>query len=275
MFDLKSIIEYGYKKRKLLLSSDKFFNQIVKAIDDVVFGLNNGKYRVAEKKFGKWIVNSWVKKAIFLYFKLNKNSIIDCKYCKYYDKFSFRFLKFSEKEFSERNIRVVPHAVIRNGVFIGNNSVLMPCFINIGAYIGKGTMIDTWATIGSCAQIGDNVHISGGAGIGGVLEPIQDSPTIIEDNCFIGARSEIVEGVIVESYSVISMGVFIGKSTKIYNRLTGSISYGRIPCGSVVVPGSIPSRDGNYSLSCAVIVKKVDKKTFCKVKINDILRNGI
>ena len=243
-------------------------------VSKVFTSLNSGNIRVAYKNGEEWIVNQWIKKAILLSFKLKNNKLTDVGYTKYYDKLASKFENISENYLKENNIRIVPQAIAREGTFIGNNVVLMPSYVNIGAYVDSGTMVDTWATVGSCAQIGKNVHLSGGVGIGGVLEPLQANPTIIEDNCFIGARSEIVEGVIVKKNSVISMGVYIGKSTKIYDRETGQISYGLIPEGSVVVSGSLPSSDNKYNLYCAVIVKKVDEKTRSKVSINELLREA-
>ena len=243
-------------------------------VEDIIKELNAGNIRVAENQNGSWIVNQWVKKAILLSFKFRKNQIIDTGYTKFYDKLDSRFKSIEETYLKENNIRIVPQAIAREGTFVGKNVVLMPSFINIGAYVDSGTMVDTWVTVGSCAQIGKNVHLSGGVGIGGVLEPLQANPTIIEDNCFIGARSEIVEGVIVKKNSVISMGVYIGQSTKIYDRETGEVTYGIIPEGSVVVSGNLPSKDGKYSLYCAVIVKKVDEKTRSKVGINELLREA-
>ena len=243
-------------------------------IEDVIDGLNEGTLRVAENKNGSWIVNQWIKKAILLSFKFRKNEVVDTGYTKFYDKLDSRFKKTDETYLQKNNIRIVPQAIAREGTFIGENVVLMPSFVNIGAYVDSSTMVDTWVTVGSCAQIGKNVHLSGGVGIGGVLEPLQANPTIIEDNCFIGARSEIVEGVIVRRNSVISMGVYIGQSTKIFDRETGKVTYGEIPEGSVVVSGNLPSKDGKYSLYCAVIVKKVDEKTRSKVGINELLREA-
>jgi 2,3,4,5-tetrahydropyridine-2-carboxylate N-succinyltransferase len=244
------------------------------AVMETLTLLDQGTLRVAENKSGEWVVNEWAKKAILLSFRLNQNKTIDTGYTKFYDKVDSKFLHTSEEYLKENNIRIVPQAIARRGSFIDKNVVLMPSFVNIGAYVGEGTMVDTWATVGSCAQIGANVHLSGGVGIGGVLEPLQASPTIIEDNCFIGARSEVVEGVIVRKNSVISMGVFIGKSTKIYDRETQSVTYGEVPEGSVVVSGSLPSKDGTCNLYCAVIVKKVDEKTLSKVGINELLREA-
>jgi 2,3,4,5-tetrahydropyridine-2,6-dicarboxylate N-succinyltransferase len=248
--------------------------QIKSAIDEVLAGLDNGSLRVAEKIDGHWQVHEWVKKAVLLSFRTQDNFVMAGRYTNFYDKVPSKFAGYSEEDFKAGGFRVVPPAAVRRGSFIAPDVVVMPSFVNIGAYVGSGTMIDTWATVGSCAQIGKNVHLSGGAGIGGVLEPLQASPTIIEDNCFIGARSEVVEGVIVEEGSVISMGVFLGQSTRIYNRATGEITYGRIPAGSVVVSGNLPSADGKYSLYCAVIVKQVDAKTRGKVSLNELLRAG-
>ena len=249
-------------------------NNVSDAVMETLSLLDQGTLRVAENKSGEWVVNEWTKKAILLSFRLNQNKAIDTGYTKFYDKVESKFLHTSEEYLKENNIRIVPQAIARRGSFIDKNVVLMPSFVNIGAYVGEGTMVDTWATVGSCAQIGANVHLSGGVGIGGVLEPLQASPTIIEDNCFIGARSEVVEGVIVRKNSVISMGVFIGKSTKIYDRETQSVTYGEVPEGSVVVSGSLPSKDGTCNLYCAVIVKKVDEKTLSKVGINELLREA-
>jgi 2,3,4,5-tetrahydropyridine-2-carboxylate N-succinyltransferase len=239
--------------------------------------LDSGQARVAEKKDGQWTVNQWLKKAVLLYFRTHDNAVIDAGYTRFFDKVPLKYAARSQADegeaLSSGGTRVVPPAVARRGSYIGPNTVLMPSYVNIGAYVDSGTMVDTWATVGSCAQIGKNVHLSGGVGIGGVLEPLQASPTIIEDNCFIGARSEVVEGVIVEEGSVISMGVFIGQSTKIYDRATGQILQGRIPAGSVVVSGNLPSSDGKYSLYCAVIVKRVDAQTRAKTSINELLRS--
>ena len=254
--------------------NDNNINNVSDAVMETLSLLDQGTLRVAENKSGEWVVNEWAKKAILLSFRLNQNKVIDTGYTKFYDKVDSKFLQTSEEYLKENNIRIVPQAIARWGSFIDKNVVLMPSFVNIGAYVGEGTMVDTWATVGSCAQIGANVHLSGGVGIGGVLEPLQASPTIIEDNCFIGARSEVVEGVIVRKNSVISMGVFIGKSTKIYDRETQSVTYGEVPEGSVVVSGSLPSKDGTCNLYCAVIVKKVDEKTLSKVGINELLREA-
>ncbi|MCT8558563.1 2,3,4,5-tetrahydropyridine-2,6-dicarboxylate N-succinyltransferase [Glaesserella parasuis] len=269
---LQAIIEAAFERRAEI-TPKTVDAQTRAAVEEVIKGLDNGSLRVAEKIDGEWVVNQWVKKAVLLSFRINDNEIIDGAETKYYDKVPTKYGKYSEEQFKADGIRAVPGAVVRQGSHIEKNVVLMPSFVNIGAYVGEGTMVDTWVTVGSCAQIGKNVHLSGGVGIGGVLEPLQANPTIIGDNCFIGARSEIVEGVIVEDDCVISMGVFIGQSTKIYDRETGEIHYGRVPAGSVVVSGSLPSKDGKYNLYCAVIVKKVDEKTRGKVGINDLLRS--
>ncbi|MBA4697057.1 MAG: 2,3,4,5-tetrahydropyridine-2,6-dicarboxylate N-succinyltransferase [Legionella sp.] len=271
MTSIADIIEQGFEERQTL-SPGNAPTVLQEAVDEVLRGLDMGRYRVAEKIGSDWIVHTWIKKAVLLSFKLKTNQVIDAGFARFYDKIPLKFLEDDADSFQQGGMRVVPHAIVRQGAFIGKNTVLMPSYVNIGAYVDEGVMVDTWATVGSCAQIGKNVHLSGGVGIGGVLEPLQANPTIIEDNCFIGARSEVVEGVIVEQHSVLSMGVFLGKSTKIYNRLTGEISYGRVPAGSVVVPGNLPSQDGRYSLYCAVIVKQVDEKTRAKVSINDLLR---
>ena len=249
-------------------------DEVNSIVTEIISDLDLGKVRVANCIDGNWKINEQAKKAILLSFRLNQNKCIETNYTKFYDKVDSKFLHTTEDYLKTNNIRIVPQAIARYGSFIDKNVVLMPSFVNIGAYVGEGTMVDTWATVGSCAQIGSNVHLSGGVGIGGVLEPLQASPTIIEDNCFIGARSEVVEGVIVRKNSVISMGVFIGKSTKIYDRETQTITYGEVPEGSVVVSGSLPSKDGTCNLYCAVIVKKVDEKTLSKVGINEILREA-
>ncbi|MDE1484189.1 2,3,4,5-tetrahydropyridine-2,6-dicarboxylate N-succinyltransferase [Xenorhabdus bovienii] len=243
------------------------------AVNQVIQMLDSGKLRVAEKIAGQWVTHQWLKKAVLLSFRINDNQVIEGAESRYFDKVPMKFADYDQSRFEKEGFRVVPPAAVRQGAYIARNSVLMPSYVNIGAYVDEGTMVDTWATVGSCAQIGKNVHLSGGVGIGGVLEPLQANPTIIEDNCFIGARSEIVEGVIVEEGAVISMGVYIGQSTKIYDRETGEIHYGRVPAGSVVVSGNLPSKDGSYSLYCAVIVKKVDAKTRGKVGLNELLRN--
>ncbi len=246
------------------------------AIDTVLDQLDSGTLRVAEKTGDDWVVHQWIKKAVLLSFRLRDNAVLATggdSPLRFYDKVDTKFGTFSEADFRAAGVRVVPPAVARRGAFIGRNVILMPSFVNIGAYVGEGTMVDTWATVGSCAQIGKNVHLSGGVGIGGVLEPVQASPTIIEDNCFIGARSEVVEGVIIEQDAVLSMGVFIGASTRIYDRENGKILYGRVPRGAVVVPGSLPAKDGSHSLYCAVIVKRVDAQTRAKTAINELLRS--
>src|SRR5687767_4178224 len=242
------------------------------AVEQAIGGLDSGKLRVAEKSGSEWITHQWLKKAVLLSFRLEDNRVLKGGETRYYDKVASKFSSYDARKFAAGGFRVVPPAMARRGAFIARNVILMPSFVNIGAYVDEGTMVDTWATVGSCAQIGKNVHLSGGVGIGGVLEPLQANPTIIEDNCFIGARSEIVEGVVVGEGSVVSMGVYIGQSTKIYNRMTGQVSYGRIPAGSVVVSGNLPSSDGSYSLYCAVIVKKVDAKTRAKTSLNELLR---
>ncbi|MGE0581004.1 MAG: 2,3,4,5-tetrahydropyridine-2,6-dicarboxylate N-succinyltransferase [Steroidobacteraceae bacterium] len=242
------------------------------AIETAIGLLDRGEARVAEHDGSRWVVNEWLKKAVLLYFRTRDNAVIDGGYTRYYDKVPLKYAADDAAAFRDGGVRVVPHAIVRKGAFVAPNVVLMPSYVNIGAWIGAGTMIDTWATVGSCAQIGRNVHLSGGVGIGGVLEPLQAAPTIIEDDCFIGARSEVVEGVVVERGSVISMGVFLGQSTRIYDRETGEVLQGRIPAGSVVVPGTLPSKDGKYGLACAVIVKKVDAQTRAKTGINELLR---
>jgi len=243
-----------------------------KAILETIDQLDAGTIRIAEKSGNSWTINQWAKKAVLLYFKIRDSEVMNGPVTQYFDKVPAKYLQYDQHQFNDTKVRVVPPAFIRKGSYIGPNTVVMPSFVNIGAYIDSGTMVDTWATVGSCAQIGKNVHLSGGVGIGGVLEPLQANPTIIEDNCFIGARSEIVEGVIVERDAVISMGVYIGQSTPIYNRETEEIIYGRVPAGSVVIPGSLPSKDGKYSRYCALIMKQVDEKTRSKVSINDLLR---
>ena len=242
------------------------------AVENVIARLDRGELRVAEKTASGWVTHQWIKKAVLLSFRLQDNAVMAGGSTQYFDKVPTKFGAYTPADFSAGGYRVVPPAVARRGAFIAKNVVLMPSYVNIGAYVGEGTMVDTWATVGSCAQIGKNVHLSGGVGIGGVLEPLQANPTIIEDNCFIGARSEVVEGVVIEENSVISMGVFLGASTRIYIRATGEILYGRVPAGSVVVPGTLPSPDGKYALYCAVIVKQVDAKTRSKTSINELLR---
>ena len=258
----QTIIEEAWESRAML----KPTKALRQAVEKVIAGLDAGKFRVAEKSGREWITHQWLKKAVLLSFRLQDNRVVDRRY---YDKVPSKFESF---DFKKGGFRVVPPAAVRRGAYIAKNVVLMPSFVNIGAYVDEGTMVDTWATVGSCAQIGKNVHLSGGVGIGGVLEPLQAGPVVIEDNCFIGARSEVVEGVVVEENSVISMGVFLGQSTKILDRATGEVSYGRVPTGSVVVSGNLPSADGKYSLYCAVIVKKVDAKTRAKTSLNELLR---
>jgi 2,3,4,5-tetrahydropyridine-2-carboxylate N-succinyltransferase len=271
MTDLQSAIDKAFENRAAI--SPKSAEPALKeAVAEVIAGLDSGKLRVAEKSGAEWITHQWVKKAVLLSFRLEDNAVVRDGYTNYFDKVPAKFADYGAADFQAGGFRVVPNAVVRRGSFIAKNVVLMPSFVNIGAYVDEGTMVDTWATVGSCAQIGKNVHLSGGVGIGGVLEPVQANPTIIEDNCFIGARSEVVEGVVVGEGSVISMGVYIGQSTKIFNRETGEVSYGRIPPGSVVVSGNLPSADGKYSLYCAVIVKQVDAKTRGKTSINELLR---
>ncbi len=272
MSDLKLIIEQAWENRADITPSsvpEATKNAILRALDM----LDKGTARVAEKISGEWVVHQWLKKAVLLSFRIRDNAPMDDGVNQFYDKVPLKFADYTPEQFKAEGMRVVPNAVARKGSFVGKNVVLMPSYTNIGAYVDDGTMVDTWATVGSCAQIGKNVHLSGGVGIGGVLEPLQANPTIIEDDCFIGARSEIVEGVIVEEGAVISMGVYISQSTRIYDRETGEIHYGRVPAGSVVVPGSIPSKDGSHSLYAAIIVKKVDKQTREKVGVNALLRS--
>ena len=268
----QQIIESAFEKRAEY-SPASAPADLKDAVAQVLAELDAGRLRVAEKQGSEWVVHQWVKKAVLLSFRLRDNAIMQGGYTHYFDKVDSKFANFSQQDFAAGGFRVVPPAAVRQGAFIARNVVLMPSYVNIGAYVDEGTMVDTWATVGSCAQIGRNVHLSGGVGIGGVLEPLQANPTIIEDNCFIGARSEIVEGVIVGEGSVVSMGVYIGQSTKIYNRMTGEVTYGRIAPGSVVVPGSLPGAEGRYSLYCAVIIKQVDAKTRAKTGINELLRD--
>jgi 2,3,4,5-tetrahydropyridine-2-carboxylate N-succinyltransferase len=271
---LQAIIEDAFERRATL-SAAEIDGSTRPAVEEAIALLESGEARVAEPGKGGWGVNAWLKKAVLLYFRVNDMQLVEAYPAPFWDKVPQRFQGFEEADFREVGARVVPGAVVRAGAHIGRDVVLMPSFVNIGAYVGAGTMVDTWATVGSCAQIGKNCHLSGGAGIGGVLEPLQASPTIIEDDCFIGARAEVVEGVVVEKGSVIGMGVFIGQSTRIYNRATGEISHGRVPAGSVVVSGSLPSPDGKYSLYCAVIVKQVDAKTRAKTSVNELLRGAL
>jgi 2,3,4,5-tetrahydropyridine-2-carboxylate N-succinyltransferase len=272
MQDLQRIIDQAWENRAAL-SPGVAPAQVSEAVENVLNGLDQGKLRVAERINGQWVTHQWIKKAVLISFRLEDNRVMDGGVFRYYDKVATKFAKWDDPAFRQAGFRAVPGAVVRRGSFIGKNAVLMPSFVNIGAYVDEGTMVDTWATVGSCAQIGKHVHLSGGVGIGGVLEPVQANPTIIGDNCFIGARSEVVEGVIVEDNCVISMGVFISQSTKIFDRATGEITYGRVPEGSVVVAGNLPSADGKYSLACAVIVKRVDAKTRAKTSINELLRD--
>jgi 2,3,4,5-tetrahydropyridine-2,6-dicarboxylate N-succinyltransferase len=272
MNQLEKVITDAFEQRAAL-SPKKAPAAVKKAVQQALVLLDSGKARVAEKRDGRWVVNQWLKKAVLLSFRLNDNTVVRGGHTNYWDKVPVKYAGAKPADFRKSGVRVVPGSTVRKGAYIAPGVVLMPSFVNIGAYVDEGTMVDGWATVGSCAQIGKHVHLSGGVGIGGVLEPVQAAPTIIEDNCFIGARSEIVEGVIVEQGSVISMGVYIGQSTKIYNRLTGEVSYGRVPAGSVVVSGNLPSSDGKYSLYCAVIVKQVDEKTRAKVGINELLRD--
>jgi 2,3,4,5-tetrahydropyridine-2,6-dicarboxylate N-succinyltransferase len=271
MSTLQTIIDQAWEDRANL-SPSKAPKDIVDAVESVIADLNKGRLRVAEKFNGEWITHQWIKKAVLLSFRLKDNKLVSAGDLAFFDKVETKFAHLDEEKIRAAGVRIVPPAVARRGAYLAKNVVLMPSYVNIGAYVDEGTMVDTWATVGSCAQIGKNVHLSGGVGIGGVLEPLQANPTIIEDNCFIGARSEVVEGVIVEENSVLGMGVYISQSTKIYNRMTGEISYGRVPSGSVVVSGSMPSGKGEYSLYCAVIVKQVDAKTRSKTSINELLR---
>jgi 2,3,4,5-tetrahydropyridine-2-carboxylate N-succinyltransferase len=270
---LQSIIDTAWENRATL-SPAAAPKEVQDAVEHVIAELNAGRLRVATRQaVGQWTVHQWIKKAVLLSFRLKDNEVIKAGQLGFYDKVPTKFAHLDEAEMKASGVRVVPPAVARRGSFIAKGAILMPSYVNIGAYVDEGTMVDTWATVGSCAQVGKNVHLSGGVGLGGVLEPLQANPTIIEDNCFIGARSEVVEGVIVEENSVISMGVYIGQSTKIYDRATGEVTYGRIPAGSVVVSGNLPSADGKYSLYCAVIVKRVDAQTRAKTSLNDLLRD--
>ena len=271
---LQSIIDQAWDNRTQITNQNAT-SELRASIAQVIEGLNQGEIRVASREsVGIWTVHQWVKKAVLLSFKLQDNELMSAGgYTQFFDKVPSKFEKYTQEDFVKGGFRVVPPAVARRGSFIGKNVVLMPSYVNIGAYVDEGSMVDTWATVGSCAQIGKNVHLSGGVGIGGVLEPVQAGPVIIEDNCFIGARSEVVEGVVIEENSVLSMGVYIGQSTKIYDRETGEVHYGRVPAGSVVVPGSLPSSDSKYSLYAAVIVKKVDAQTRAKTAINELLRD--
>ena len=268
---LKTLIEAAFEARAEITPSN-ISRELRIALDECLELLDSGAARVAERRDGRWQVNDWLKKAVLLYFRANDNRLIEGGHTRFFDKVPMKYAAMDEAALRASGTRIVPDAVVRKGAYVGPGVVLMPSFVNIGAYVGAGTMVDTWATVGSCAQIGRNVHLSGGVGIGGVLEPLQASPTIIEDDCFIGARSEIVEGVVVEQGAVISMGVFIGQSTRIYDRETGAVTQGRVPAGAVVVPGSLPAKDGSHSLYCAVIVKRVDAQTRAKTSINELLR---
>ncbi len=269
----QSIIEAAFEDRANINPANASA-ELKATVASLIADLDTGKLRVASRigNSQNWETHQWLKMAVLLSFRLEDNALMDDGVTKYFDKVPPKFADYSEADFKAGGFRVVPNAIVRRGSFIGKNAVLMPSYVNIGAHVGEGSMVDTWATVGSCAQIGKNVHLSGGVGIGGVLEPVQAGPTIIGDNCFVGARSEVVEGVVVEDNCVISMGVYIGQSTKIYDRETGEVHYGRVPAGSVVVAGNLPSKDGSYSLYCAVIVKKVDEKTRGKVGINELLR---
>jgi len=276
MDSLQSTIDAAWEGRAEL-APDRAPASVREAVNEVIEALDSGRLRVAEKRDGAWITHQWIKKAVLLSFRLAPNQSIGLAGphvpFRFYDKVDTKFAQYDDARFAAAGVRVVPPAVARRGAFIAKNVVLMPSYVNIGAYVDEGTMVDTWATVGSCAQIGRNVHLSGGVGIGGVLEPLQANPTIIEDNCFIGARSEVVEGVVVEENSVLGMGVYLGQSTKIYDRATKEVSYGRVPAGSVVVAGNLPAADGSHSLYCAVIVKQVDAKTRAKTSLNDLLRD--
>jgi 2,3,4,5-tetrahydropyridine-2-carboxylate N-succinyltransferase len=270
---LQTVIERAWERRTEL-GPTRADLEIREAVEECIAGLDTGELRVAEPRDGGWVVNQWLKQAVLLSFRINDNRVVEAGHTRFFDKVPQKFTSFGTQQFRDGGMRVVPGGVVRRGAYIAPDVVVMPSFVNIGAYVDEGTMVDTWATVGSCAQIGKRVHLSGGVGIGGVLEPLQAAPTIIEDDCFIGARSEVVEGVIVERGSVLGMGVYIGQSTRIYDRETGEIHYGRVPAGSVVVAGNLPSKDGKYSLYCAVIVKKVDEKTRSKTSLNDLLRTA-
>ncbi len=272
MNDLQKIIDEAFERRADI-TPRTVDTHVKEAVSEVIDQLDRGLLRVAEKTDTGWITNQWLKKAVLLSFRIEDNRFMKGGFTNYYDKVDAKYAMASPRDFRESGVRVVPPASVRKPAYIAPGAILMPSFVNIGAYVDSGTMVDTWATVGSCAQIGRNVHLSGGVGIGGVLEPLQANPTIIEDDCFIGARSEIVEGVIVGQGAVVSMGVYIGQSTKIYNRMTGEVTYGQVPAGAVVVPGSLPAKDGSHSLYCAVIIKQVDEKTRSKVGINELLRD--
>jgi 2,3,4,5-tetrahydropyridine-2,6-dicarboxylate N-succinyltransferase len=272
LLDMRETIESAFERRAEL-GPGNAPAELVAAVEAAIDALDRGEARVAEKADGAWRVNDWLKKAVLLSFRLFDNRVVEAGYTRFFDKVDLEYCGYDAERFRADGVRVVPPAVVRRGAFVASNAVLMPSYVNIGAYVGEGTMVDTWATVGSCAQIGRNVHLSGGVGIGGVLEPLQANPTIIEDDCFIGARSEVVEGVIVEQGAVLSMGVYVGQSTRIYDRERDEVLYGRIPAGAVVVPGSLPAANGRYSLYCAVIVKRVDAQTRAKVGINELLRS--
>ena len=271
MNSLRELIDRSFDDRAAL-APGAAPGELLAALDECLGLLGSGQLRVAEPGEDGWRVHEWLKKAVLLYFRTHDNAVQEAGALRFFDKLQLKYSDYDSARFRADGARVVPGAIVRAGAHVARDAVLMPCFVNIGAHVGAGTMVDTWATVGSCAQIGRNVHLSGGVGIGGVLEPLQAAPTIIEDDCFIGARSEVVEGVIVERGAVLSMGVFIGASTRIYDRDTGSVSYGRVPAGSVVVPGSLPAADGSHSLNCAIIVKKVDAQTRAKTSINELLR---
>ena len=272
--DERAIIEAAFEGRNTI-TPENAGEALLAAIEASIAGLEQGTLRVAEPVNGEWQVNEWLKKAVLLYFRVRHNRVIDGSASRYFDKVPLRWAQGADENIGACGARIVPPATVRRGAFIGHDAVLMPSYVNIGAYVGERSMVDTWATVGSCAQIGEHVHLSGGVGIGGVLEPLQATPTIIEDECFIGARSEVVEGVIIGKGSVLSMGVYIGKSTRIYDRESGEIMYGRVPPGSVVVPGSLPAKDGSYALYAAIIVKRVDEKTRSKTSVNELLRASV
>ena len=270
---LRGVIDAAFERRASL-SARELPAELDRALEECLERLDRGELRVAEPRENTWVVNEWLKKAVLLAFRVRENRLVDGGFTRFYDKVPLKYAAASEEQLRKGGVRIVPHALVRRGAYVAPDVVLMPSYVNIGAWVGPGTMVDTWATVGSCAQIGRNVHLSGGVGIGGVLEPLQATPTIIEDDCFIGARSEIVEGVTVGAGSVISMGVFIGQSTRIYDRESGKVLRGRVPPGSVVVPGTLPSADGRYGLQCAVIVKRVDAQTRAKTSINELLRSA-
>jgi 2,3,4,5-tetrahydropyridine-2,6-dicarboxylate N-succinyltransferase len=271
--ELRAAVEAAFERRAEL-TPQSVPQELAAALERCIELLDHGELRVAEPRADGWVVNEWLKKAVLLWFRTHDNRVLDAGYTRFYDKVPLKYAAATEQELRAAGARIVPHALVRRGAYVAPDAVLMPSYVNIGAWVGAGTMIDTWATVGSCAQIGRNVHLSGGVGIGGVLEPVQASPTIVEDDCFIGARSEVVEGVRIEAGSVLSMGVFLGQSTRIYDRSTGTIHRGRVPAGSVVVPGTLPAADGRYSLYCAVIVKRVDAQTRARTSINELLRGA-